>query len=160
MDYEIRRATVTDAAAIASLAAELNAHFGVTEPAFPGDALIPVMQGDDPLVGGFLAFCGDTPVGYTLYQKFFDTDTGTPAIWLLDLYLSPDHRGRGIGRRLIAQVAARATDMGQRCVSLAVYHDNPARRLYDRIGAALPKDALVYELRDQHLISLAQEAQR
>lgn len=160
MRHQIRQATIADTDTIAALAAALNAHFGVTEPAYSGSALRPAMTGDDPLMTGYLAEADGAAIGYALCQKFFDTDTGTMATWLLDLYVSPEHRSEGLGRKLIAHVAAEAAARGQRCIGLAVYHDNPARRLYERLGAALPSDALVYELRDQNLNKLAREAQK
>lgn len=159
-EWTIRAATIHDAATLAELAAALNAHFGMENAAtLNGASLAAVMQGDDPLVYGYLGEHDGAPVAYALCQKFFDTDTGTMATWLLDLYVDPAHRSGGLGRRLLARVAADASQKGQRCIGLAVYTDNPARRLYDRVGAALPTDALVYELRDDKLDKLAQEAQ-
>lgn len=158
--WTIRVATVQDAATLAELAAALNAHFGVENTAaLNGDSLAAVMRGDDPLVFGYLGESDGLPVAYALCQKFFDTDTGTMATWLHDLYVDPLHRSGGLGRRLLARVAADAARKGQCCIGLAVYEDNPARHLYDRIGAALPTDALVYELRDDKLDKLAREAQ-
>lgn len=155
----IRRAGQSDSETLAEQAHALNRHFGVEEPAFSGSAIAPLMAGDDPFMFGYLAESEGTAVGYALCQKFFDTDTGTMATWLLDLYIDPAHRGGGLGRRMLARVAADAKAKGQRCVGLAVYRDNPARNLYDRIGAALSPEALVYELRDGNLDSLAREAQ-
>jgi ribosomal protein S18 acetylase RimI-like enzyme len=155
----IRRAVPGDAGTLAALAYALNQHFGIDEPAFTADAIAPLMSGGDPFMVGYLAEADGVAVGYALCQKFFDTDTGTMATWLLDLYVDPNHRSGGLGRRMLAQVASDAQKKGQRCVGLAVYRDNPARRLYDRIGAALSPEALVYELRDENLDSLAQEAQ-
>ncbi|MDF1750720.1 MAG: GNAT family N-acetyltransferase [Alphaproteobacteria bacterium] len=157
---KIRKTTPQDANILADMAAALNAHFGVSAPPYDGCALAPALQGEDPLVFGYLAE-DDTghPVGYALCQRFFDTDTGTLATWLLDIFIVTEHRGGGLGRRLLARIAADAKQKGQRCIGLAVYESNPARRLYDRIGAALPENALVYELRDENLDRLAQEAQ-
>jgi len=147
-----------DADDIARLAGALNQHFGVTEPAFPPDAIAPLLQGDPPFLAGYVAVAGGQVVAYALTQKFFDTDTGTMATWMLDLFVDAPHRGQGTGRQIIAAIARDADAAGQRMVALAVYRSNPARRLYDRIGAALPEEALVYELRDAALRTLAQEA--
>lgn len=156
---DIRRTRPDDADTLARLAGALNRHFGVEEPPFEGRVIVPLLAGGDPFMFGYLAETDGEAIGYALCQKFFDTDTGTMATWLLDLYVEPDFRAGGLGRRLIAQVAADALAKDQRCVGLAVYRDNPARRLYDRIGAALSPEALVYELRDDNLDSLAREAQ-
>lgn len=155
----IRSATPADAATLGALIDALNRHFDIEEPPLRPEVIGPLMQGEEPFLFGHLAERDGEAIGYALCQKFFETDTGTMATWLLDLYVDPSCRGGGTGRRLLARVAAEAKSKGQRCVSLAVYSENPARRLYDRIGAALEDEALVYELRDEHLDSLAQEDQ-
>ena len=157
---KIRKATLQDVDTLAEMATALNAHFDIDDPPYSGKAILPSMQGGDPLVFGYLAEDAEgKPVGYALCQRFFDTDTGTQATWLLDIFIVEDHRGGGLGRRMLARIAADAKQKGQRCIGLAVYQNNPARHLYDRIGAALPENALVYELRDEKLDRLAQEAQ-
>jgi GNAT superfamily N-acetyltransferase len=147
-----------DAAAVARLAARLNQHFGVAAPAFGPQAIAPLMVGARPFLTGLLVEAEGEAVGYALAQDFFDTDEGRMGLWLLDLYLEPAHRGAGLGRAMIAALAARAVDEGKGMLALAAYRSNPARRLYERIGAALPEEALVYELRGEKLQALAGEA--
>jgi ribosomal protein S18 acetylase RimI-like enzyme len=63
-----------------------------------------------------------------------DAETGRGlALHIVDLQVGPSHRGRGLGRWALEQVLARATPAGQR-VDLRVAPDNPARRLYERLG--------------------------
>jgi ribosomal protein S18 acetylase RimI-like enzyme len=57
----------------------------------------------------------------------------TNEIRLMDIALLPERRGRGIGSALIREVMAEASS-GGRPVSLHVEPDNPARRLYTRLG--------------------------
>ena len=52
---------------------------------------------------------------------------------LVDVALLPEHRGHGIGGRLVREVLERAAGEGRR-VTAHVAHDNPARRLYERLG--------------------------
>lgn len=155
----IRNAEPEDAPTLSSLIDALNRHFDIDEAPPQPAVMVPLMGGEDPFLFGYLAEREGQAVGYALCQKFFETDTGTMATWLLDLYVEPDCRSGGLGRRLLARVAGDAKRKGQRCVSLAVFRENPARRLYDRIGAALEDEALVYELRDTHLDRLAEEDQ-
>ena len=154
----LRTLRAEDADAVARLAEALNRHFGVEAPAFGPEAVAPLMAGPRPFLTGLLAEAEGEAVGYALVQDFFDTDTGRMGLWLLDLYIAPAHRGAGLGRAMIAALAARAVAEGKGMVALAAYRSNPARRLYERIGAALPEEALVYELRDEKLQALAGEA--
>jgi ribosomal protein S18 acetylase RimI-like enzyme len=64
-------------------------------------------------------------------------------IRLVDIGLLPEHRGRGIGRQLLSELAAEA-DERQRTVSLQVERSNPARRLYERLGFEQVADDGVY----------------
>ena len=57
---------------------------------------------------------------------------------IIDIAIVPEHRGRGIGSRLLADVIAEADAVGKP-VSIHVEMQNPARRLYERLGF-LPVD--------------------
>jgi ribosomal protein S18 acetylase RimI-like enzyme len=72
-------------------------------------------------------------------------DRGGQAWQVLDLSLLPQHRGKGIGGRLLAAVLAEAGAAG-RPVRLHVERSNPAQRLYARLGFRLIADEGVYLL--------------
>jgi ribosomal protein S18 acetylase RimI-like enzyme len=52
----------------------------------------------------------------------------------LSLAVAPDHRRRGLGRDLLEHALRQAKEAGHRQVSLSVEPDNPALRLYKRLG--------------------------
>lgn len=60
-------------------------------------------------------------------------DRGDEDIRIIDIALLPEVRGRGIGRVLIGEILEEGQATRKR-VSIHVEHDNPARRLYDRLG--------------------------
>ena len=60
-------------------------------------------------------------------------DRGDEDIRITDIALLPEFRGRGIGRMLMDEILAEGRDTRKR-VTIYVEHDNPARRLYDRLG--------------------------
>jgi GNAT superfamily N-acetyltransferase len=72
-------------------------------------------------------------------------DRGETAWLVIDLALLPEHRGKGIGTRLLTDVLACA-GAAAKPVRLHVEGFNPARRLYDRLGFHQVADQGVYLL--------------
>ena len=87
----------------------------------------------------FVALVGSdgsaTAAGFTQLYPVFSSISMTPAWILNDLYVDPDHRQRGIARRLMERAAAFAKETGARYLALETAIDNaPARRLYESLG--------------------------
>jgi ribosomal protein S18 acetylase RimI-like enzyme len=72
-------------------------------------------------------------------------DRGQTAWNVIDIALLPDHRGKGIGSRLMTEVLAEAGAQNKP-VEIHVERFNPARRLYDRLGFRQVADQGVYLL--------------
>jgi GNAT superfamily N-acetyltransferase len=53
-----------------------------------------------------LAYSGDSPVGFALFFPTFSTFVGRQGLYLEDLFVVPEWRGRGVGKQLLAHVAA------------------------------------------------------
>jgi len=70
-------------------------------------------------------------------------DRAGEEIALVDIALLERHRGHGVGRRLLESLIAEARERG-RAVRLSVVRDNPARRLYERLGFRLVTEDDVY----------------
>jgi ribosomal protein S18 acetylase RimI-like enzyme len=66
-------------------------------------------------------------------------------IRVVDIALLPAFRGRGIGGALLAELVAEAAASGRK-VSIHVEHENPARRLYERLGFVVVEDKGIYLL--------------
>lgn len=82
----------------------------------------------------FLAMDGATPVGVAVCFRGFSTFRAKPLINIHDLGVVPERRGEGIGARLLAAVEAKARALGCCRLTLEVFENNPARRLYARAG--------------------------
>src|SRR5215472_4281159 len=59
-----------------------------------------------------LAYLDDQPVGFALYFHNFSTFVGRPGMYLEDLFVDPEHRGKGVGKALLVYVAKLAVERG------------------------------------------------
>ena len=66
-------------------------------------------------------------------------------ISIVDISLMPEHRGQGIGTKLLQDVFAEAAAT-KRSVSIYVEQQNPAKRLYERLGFRYVRSSGVYDL--------------
>lgn len=91
--------------------------------------------GPAPAFDVLLAEMAGHPAGYALFHRSYDTDRVVPAVWLADLYVESWARGRGLGRRLAAEIAGLAAAAGNEGMHWGVLRRNrAARRFYDRFA--------------------------
>jgi GNAT superfamily N-acetyltransferase len=84
---------------------------------------------------------GRRPVGLALYFFTYSTFLGRPSLYLEDLFVLPEERGRGTGRALLRALGKIALARGCGRMEWAVLDWNaPAIRFYRRIGARLHKE--------------------
>ena len=81
-----------------------------------------------------LAFVDGEPAGFALYYPDFSTWLGRPGLYLEDLYVREWARGRGVGRRLMARLAALAIERDWPALHFNVLDWNPAAGFYRRLG--------------------------
>ena len=92
--------------------------------------------GTRPVAEVILAFLGERAVGFALYFTTFSTFLGLPGIYLEDLFVDPEVRGRGIGRALLAYLARLTIDRGYGRLEWEVLDWNePAIAFYRKLGA-------------------------
>jgi GNAT superfamily N-acetyltransferase len=97
--------------------------------------------GANPVAEVLLAYWDEEAVGFALYFRNFSTFLGQPGIYLEDLFVDPEHRGKGIGKALLARLAKIAAERGYGCLEWAVLDWNtPSIEFYRSLGAE-PLDA-------------------
>src|SRR3989442_12335416 len=90
-------------------------------------ALREAFFGPQPVAEAVLAYAGGEPVCFAVFFRTLSTFLGSPSLYLEDLFIEPQWRGRGFGKRLPAPVAARAPARG--CARLQagrVHWERPA----------------------------------
>jgi GNAT superfamily N-acetyltransferase len=114
--------------------------------------------GASPRYEALLAEEDGRALGFALYFHNFSTFEGRSGLHLEDVFVRDEARGRGIGRKLMARLAAIAAERNCARLDLSVLHWNPARRFYDRLGMKQMAEWLPYRLAGPGLAQLAEEA--
>ena len=97
-------------------------------------------------------------IGFALFFHTFSTFLARPGIYLEDLFVLEDHRGRGVGRALLAHLAGLAVERGCGRLEWAVLNWNKeAIRFYERLGAQANSEWTVYRLTGEALSALGRE---
>ena len=98
------------------------------------------------------------PVGYALYFYNFSTFNGKPGIYLEDLYVKTEARGKGFGKALLAYLAKLAVEKKYGRFEWAVLDWNkPSIEFYESLGASLMKEWIITRVSDDNLLNLAAE---
>lgn len=116
---------------------------------------------DNARAHAIIAELDGIPIGMALYFYNFSTFLGRHGIYIEDVYVTPAHRGGGIGKRLFQHLAAKAVAEGCGRVEWWVLDWNePAIDFYARLGAKKMDEWTVYRLEGEALQALSGEGQR
>lgn len=113
--------------------------------------------GTDPSFSALVAEVDGEPQGMALYFRNYSTWEARPGLYLEDLWVEPGARKLGVGRRLVAALAARALERGYARLDLSVLDWNPARAFYARLGMEHLESWCPYRLKGDALAALARE---
>ncbi len=135
---------------------ELESELRATEAQITG-----AMFGERPAAEALIAQIGSTPVGYAVFFPTFSSFLAAEGIWLEDLFVLPEHRGAGVGRALLAAVAARLRERGGvRLEWTALDWNELALGFYRNLGAQKMDTWITHRLIGERLDELAAEGAR
>ena len=152
-DFIIRAAAPSDAPAIVSLLKELADyeklldHFTLTEAEAARDMLGGVCHCD-------LAFQGGESVGIATWYWTYKSFRARRGLFVEDLFVQPRHRGRGLGKALLAHLAMRAREAGGFLEWQVLDWNTPSIAFYKSLGAKPWENWLIYRLEGDALESL------
>jgi len=158
--FRIRPATEADVPVILGFIRDLTAYEKLL-PAVTAteDTLRASLFGARPAAEVVIACVGDDPAGFALFFQSFSTFVGRPGLYLEDLFVLPQWRGRGLGRRLLAHLARIAVERNYGRMEWSVLDWNePALAVYRRVGATPMEEWTVQRLTGDALQALASEA--
>lgn len=159
MTLRIRAAEPADVPVIASLIRQLAEYEKLeNEVVLTEDLLRRGLFGPRPYAESVIAEEEGNPIGFALFFHTFSTFLARPGLYLEDLFVLADHRGRGVGRALLAHLARLAVERECGRLEWAVLNWNQeAIRFYERLGARPNSEWTVYRLAGEALSALGRE---
>jgi GNAT superfamily N-acetyltransferase len=124
-------------------------------------ALRETLFGPSPAAEVVIAYVDDQPAGFALWFHNYSTFLGKRGLYLEDLFVLPEWRGHGIGRRLLSHLANIAIERGCGRMEWAVLDWNePAIGFYRKLGAAVMQDWRICRVTGETLAALARAGDR
>jgi GNAT superfamily N-acetyltransferase len=156
-DFQIRSARVDDVPIVLGLIRDLATYERAPdEVTATEEQLVDVLFGERPAAEVLLAFEDASPVGFAVYFYNFSTWLGRPGLYLEDLFVKPEKRGKGYGRALLVELAKIARDRGCGRMEWAVLNWNePAIKFYQALGAKPMNEWTVFRLTRDEIAKLA-----
>jgi GNAT superfamily N-acetyltransferase len=156
----IRTAAVADVPVILQFIRDLAEYEKLSQHVVATEAdLRESLFGERPAAEALLAFAAGRPVGFALYFENFSTFAGKRGMYLEDLFVIPEARGRGYGKALFRALARIAVARSYCRLDWAVLDWNtPAIRFYQSLDAIALDEWTVNRLRGDALARLAEES--
>jgi len=157
-NFEIRPARVEDVPIILKFIRDVATYERAPkEVTATEEQLVDVLFGEKPVAEVLLGFEGKSPVGFAVFFHNFSTWLGRPGLYLEDLFVKPEKRGKGYGHALLVDLAKIARDRGCGRMEWAVLNWNdPAIQFYRKLGATPMDEWTVFRLTRDGIARLAQ----
>lgn len=160
----VREAQASDVPALLEMFAELAEYEDLTQELRATEKqLSEALFGPHPAAEALIAEQRDShaAIGYALYFPTFSSFLASTGVWLEDLFVRPAHRRTGVGRALLAAVAARLRERGgARLEWAALDWNEPALSFYSALGARTMPEWITHRLVGEDLDRLASEHPR
>jgi GNAT superfamily N-acetyltransferase len=157
--FRIKPATVDDVGLVLDFVKGLADYEQMAdEVAATEDDLRESLFGPGAVAEAVIGYAGDEPVGLALFFFTYSTFTGRPSLYLEDIFVLPQWRGRGLGRELMRFLAKTALARKCRRLEWSVLDWNePAIGFYKGLGAVPVNGWTTYRLAGAELENLAKE---
>ena len=158
-DFIIRPATCEDCPTILTFIKQLAEYENLAhEVVADEERLQPSLFGEHPSAEVIIALYPNSPVGFALFFTNYSTFLARPGIYLEDLYVHTNMRGRGFGKKLLAYLAGIAVDRDCGRLEWSVLDWNqPAKDFYQSLNAEPMDGWTVNRLTGESLTALADQ---
>lgn len=155
--FNIKPATLNDVPLILSFIKELAEYENLlSEVVATEEILKQTLFCENPTAKVIIGYWNQTPVSFALYFYNFSTFLGKPGIYIEDLFVKPEMRGKGLGKKMLAYLATKAKQ--ENCGRLEWWvldWNKTAIEFYERLDAKPMSEWTVYRVTDDALIKLA-----
>lgn len=134
IDPELRPVTMNDVPRLAGMVRAYYADDALEWVEARQMTALRAIAAGDPLVRGWMVEREGQAVGYVVLTISFSVESGGRDGFVDELFVAPDVRGRGVGRRVLELVDREARALGLERLYLEVEHGNRAIDLYRRAG--------------------------
>jgi GNAT superfamily N-acetyltransferase len=144
----IRPAELADVPVILKLIRELAEYEKLLDACVATEELLRKnLFGPERAAEALVALHDNAIVGYAIYFKTFSTFLARPGLYLEDIYVQPQHRGRGLGKRMLREIARIAVARNYGRVEWCVLDWNaPSIAFYKSLGAFPMDEWTIYRL--------------
>jgi GNAT superfamily N-acetyltransferase len=156
--FSIRKAEQSDAGIVVNLIQQLAAYEKLSHEVVMTVELIEKNVFENKYANVLLAEENDVVIGFALYFFNFSTFLGKPGLYLEDLFVEPQHRGKGYGKRLLIELAKIAIEKDCGRMEWVVLDWNtPAIEFYKSLNAFPIDDWSVFRLAEDKMKALINE---
>lgn len=154
----IRPATIDDSKTILQFVTDLAIYEKAEHEVLANETHIRnTLFGESPQAFALIAELNNVPVGFAVYFVSYSTWLGKHGIYLEDLFVSIEHRGKGAGKALLKELATITVSRGYGRLEWSVLDWNkPSIDFYEAMGAKAKDGWTVYRLDADELTSFAE----
>ena len=158
MEKSIRKATKEDVGLILDFIKKLAKYEKMSDQVVANEQLLSEWLFDKKVAQVIFAMEGEKEVGFALYFHNFSTFLGRAGIYLEDLFVLPEYRGKGYGKLLLKVLAKTAVELGcGRLEWCCLDWNKPSIDFYESIGAKIMQEWKVFRLTGENLQNLSKE---
>jgi GNAT superfamily N-acetyltransferase len=159
-NFQLRPATIEDAGLILEFIRELAEYEKLLDRVVATEKLLRQhLFGERPMAEVVIGYEGTVPVAFALFFHNFSTFLGRPGIYLEDLFVKPNYRRKGYGRRILTWLARLAVDRGCGRLEWSVLDWNkPAIDFYLSLGAQPLEEWTTFRLSGEALEAVGRMA--
>ncbi|MBP1908985.1 GNAT family N-acetyltransferase [Methanolobus bombayensis] len=152
----VRTTTIDDIPLIMELVKALAEFEGLADHVLAAEeSLKEGLFGRKKYAEAIVAEIDEEAAGFIVFFHNFSTFVGKPGLYIEDIFVYPEHRGKGVGKALMSHCGKIARERNCGRIEWSVLDWNPARKFYEHMGGEHQKEWLMYRLDEKGIEEIA-----